>query len=312
MTVASKQPLVLACAADDNYAMPLAVTARSALANLQSDRPVALFILDGGISKTNKRKITRSLDSKQVEISWITLDNAQFTNLSSDRHVTIPTYYRLRLPQVLPPEFNKAIYLDTDMVVTGNLEELWNIDIGDNYVLAVQDDVQLYVSMSPSLQKCQGWEISPACKYFNAGLLVINMDKWRADNIGNRVIEFIRQNISYQPNDQDALNAILAGRWGEIHPKWNQMPGVYDPAFKDRNPLPPEVYQELLHQPCIIHFTNTPKPWCAGLQAECLHPKKDLFFHYLDMTAWAGWRDTMLRRLGRKVLKLALVNKSKL
>lgn len=312
MTVASKQPLVLVCAADDNYAMPLAVTASSAIANLQSDRPVALFILDGGISKTNKRKIKRSLDSKQVEISWITLDNALFANLTSDRHLTVTAYYRLLLPQVLPAEFKKAIYLDTDMVVTGNLEDLWNIDIGDNYVLAVQDDTQLYISMCTSLRNYEELGISPDCKYFNSGLLVINMDKWRTDNIGHRVIEYIRQNIQYRPNDQDALNAIVAGKWGQLHPKWNQMPGVYDNSFKERNPLPPEVYQELLHQPCVIHFTNTPKPWCAGLRTECLHPKKDLFFHYVDITAWAGWRDTMLRRLGRKVLKLALVNKSKL
>jgi lipopolysaccharide biosynthesis glycosyltransferase len=312
MTVALKQPLVLVCAADDNYAMPLAVTARSAIANLQSDRPVALFILDGGISKTNKRKITRSLDSKQVEISWLTLDNALFANLTEDRHLTITAYYRLLLPQILPPEFKKAIYLDTDMVVTGNLEEIWNIDIGDNYVLAVQDDTQLTISMCPSVRDYEQLGISPDCKYFNSGLLVINMDKWRADNIGHRVIEYIRQNIQYRPNDQDALNAIVAGKWGELHPKWNQMPGVYYPDFKERNPLPPEVYQELLHQPCVIHFTNTPKPWCAGLRTECTHPKKDLFFRYVDMTAWAGWRDTLLRRLVRRMLKLALVNKSKL
>ena len=312
MTVALKQPLVLVCAADDNYAMPLAVTARSAIANLQSDRPVALFILDGGISKTNKRKITRSLDSKQVEISWLTLDNALFANLTSDRHLTITAYYRLLLPQILPPEFKKAIYLDTDMVVTGNLEEIWNIYLFYNFVLAVKYFTKLTISMCTSVRDYEQLGISPDCKYFNSGLLVINMDKWQADNIGHRVIEYIRQNIQYRPNDQDALNAIVAGKWGQLHPKWNQMPGVYYPDFKERNPLPPEVYQELLHQPCVIHFTNTPKPWCAGLRTECTHPKKDLFFRYVDMTAWAGWRDTLLRRLGRKVLKLALVNKSKL
>jgi lipopolysaccharide biosynthesis glycosyltransferase len=313
MAVAShQQPVVLVCAADNNYAMPLAVTVRSALANFQSDRQLALFILDGGISKTNKRKITQSLDSKQIDISWIRLDDALFENLALTRHVTLPTYYRLLLPQVLPPEFTKAIYLDSDMVVTGNLAELWNIDIGDNYILAVQDDVLLNISMCQSLQNSQELGISPNSKYFNAGLLVINVAKWRTENIGNKTLDYIRNNQKYQPNDQDGLNAILSDKWGELHPKWNQMPRIYDDSFRKNNLYPENVYQELLNHPCIIHFTNTPKPWYAGLKAECQHPKKDLFFKYLDMTAWAGWRDTIWRRLSRKFLKLALVNNSKL
>lgn len=75
------QPIVMVCAADNNYAMPLAVTVRSALANLRSDRQIVLFILDGGISNTKKSKIIRSLDSKQLKISWIQLDHALFANL---------------------------------------------------------------------------------------------------------------------------------------------------------------------------------------------------------------------------------------
>ena len=144
----NSQPIVLVCAADNNYAMPLAVTVRSALDNLGTNQKIALFILDGGITESNKNKIIKSLKSEQIEISWVQPDNALFENLALNRHVTIPTYYRLILPEILPKDFQKVIYLDTDMVVTGNLQELWNIDVGDNYVLAVQDDVQLYISMS--------------------------------------------------------------------------------------------------------------------------------------------------------------------
>lgn len=310
MTVASKQPIVIVCAADNNYAMPLAVTVRSAVANLQSDRHIALFILDGGISKTNKHKIRRSLDSKQVEITWIKLDDAPFADLPSYGHLTVPTYYRLLITEVLPKHFDKAIYLDSDMVVTGDLEQLWNIDIGDNYVLAVQDDNQLYMSITDSWKTYQAFGIAPDAKYFNAGLLVINLEKWRTENIGKKVLESIkRENLL---NDQDGLNLVLAGKWGELHPQWNQMPRIYNYSSWKASPFTEDVYNDLLHQPYIVHYTTTPKPWCAGLKHGSRHPKKDLFFHYLDMTVWAGWRDTMLRRLSRKILKLALVNNSKL
>jgi len=313
MCINSKfQPIILVCAADNNYAMPLAVTVRSALANLKSNRKIALFILDGGISKSNKKKIIKSLQSEKLDISWIQIDETQLTNLVLTRHLTTTAYYRLLITKFLPLEFDKAIYLDTDMIVKGNLEELWNIPLEDNYALAVQDDVELYISMSEGLRNYQDVGICPDYKYFNSGLLVINLEKWRSENIGEKVLEYIRQNREYVRNDQDGLNAILAGKWGEIHPRWNQMPRIYDYSSWQESPHAEDIYKELLHQPCIIHFTNSPKPWYAGLKAECRHPKKDLFFQYLDMTDWSGWRDTFWIRLVRKFMKVTSLTTSKL
>ncbi|MEC4813806.1 MAG: glycosyltransferase family 8 protein, partial [Scytonema sp. PMC 1069.18] len=213
---------------------------------------------------------------------------------------------------ILPKHFKKAIYLDSDMVVTGNLAELWDIDIQDNYILAVQDDIQLYVSMSDGLKNYKELGISPDYKYFNAGLLVINLEKWRAENIGKKVLEHVQKYRGIVRDDQDGLNAILAGKWGELHPKWNQMPKIYDYASWEESPHAKDIYEELIHHPGIIHYTNTPKPWYAGLKAECTHPKKSLFFHYLDMTAWSGWRDTFFRRLWRKFMKVTSLSTAKL
>ncbi|WP_234300704.1 glycosyltransferase [Sphaerospermopsis aphanizomenoides] len=112
--------------------------------------------------------------------------------------------------------------------------------------------------------------------------------------------------------NQDGLNAILAGQWQEIHPSWNQLPRIYDYSSWQESPYPEDVYEELLHKPYIIHFISSPKPWCAGLQAECKHPKKDLFFQYLDMTSWSGWRDTFWRRVARKFLKLTSLTTAKI
>jgi lipopolysaccharide biosynthesis glycosyltransferase len=313
MCINSKlQPIILVCAADNNYAIPLAVTVRSALANLKSNRKIGLFILDGGISKSNNNKIIKSLQSAQIDISWIQIDDTQLKNLELSRHLTTTAYYRLLITKFLPSEIDKAIYLDTDMVVKGNLEELWNIPLEDNYVLAVQDDVVQYISMSDGLRNYQDLGICPDDKYFNSGLLVINLEKWRKENIGEKVIECIKQNREYMKNDQDGLNAILVGKWKEIHPRWNQMPRIYNYSSWQESPHGEDIYEELLHKPCIIHFTNSPKPWYAGLKAECKHPKKDLFFQYLDMTDWSGWRDTFWRRLARKFMKVTSLTTSKL
>jgi len=308
----NSQPIVLVCAADNNYAMPLAVTVRSALENLGTNQKIALFIFDGGITESNKNKIIKSLKSENLNISWVQPDNALFTNLVLTRHLTPSCYYRLLITEFLPQELNKAIYLDTDMVVTGDLAEIWNIEIGEDYALAVQDDVDMYISMCDGLRNYKEVGLCGDAKYFNSGLLVINLEKWRTDNIGAKVLEYIQQNKEYVRNDQDGLNAVLAGKWRELHPKWNQMPRIYDYPSWENSPFPEDVYQDMLEQPCIIHFTNTPKPWYAGVKKECTHPKKDLFFHYLDVTDWSGWRDTIWRRLARKFMKLTSLNTSKL
>ncbi|ARV57710.1 glycosyl transferase [Nostocales cyanobacterium HT-58-2] len=306
------QPIVLVCAADNNYAMPLAVTVRSVVANLKKNNKVALYVLDGGITEANKRRISKSLNEEQVSISWVQPDDTVLENLVLTRHLTLTCYYRLLITELLPREYHKAIYLDTDMVVTGDLAELWAIDMGDNYALAVQDDVELYIGMSEGLRNYREMGISPDYKYFNSGLLVINLDKWRVEDIGSKVIQCIRQNKEYVRNDQDGLNAVLAGKWGELHPKWNQMPKVHQySSWKDSH-FAEDIYNELLHNPCIIHFTNSPKPWYAGLRAECTHPQKHLFFQYLDMTDWSGWRDTIWRRLWRKFMKFTSLTTSKL
>jgi len=175
--------IVVVCAADNNYAMPLAVTIRSALENLKSNRKVILFILDGGISFANRKKIMRSLNSDQITIYWVQQDNSLFENLALTRHLTAATYYRLSIPKILPQkfdkviyldtDFDKVIYLDTDMVVIGDLEELWNIDVGNNYVLAVEE---IYKDTS-TIKVLINLGINPEYKYFNSGLLVMNLEK---------------------------------------------------------------------------------------------------------------------------------------
>jgi lipopolysaccharide biosynthesis glycosyltransferase len=280
----NQEPIVLVCAADENYAMPLAVTVYSASLNLKSQQRIELFVIDGGIKESTKSRIKKSLASESITISWVQPTETLFNNLPLTDTLTTATYYRLLIAQLIPTHFHKAIYLDTDVVVKGDLSQLWNIDIGDNYVLAVQDISQR------------------SFKYFNSGVLVINLEKWRTDNTGSKVIEYIEQNRdSIRWLDQDGLNGVLAEKWGELDPRWNQMHAIHEYSSWRESPYAEDVYNDVLHNPYIVHFTTPPKPWQKG----CKHPGKDLFFQYLDMTDWSGWRNTIWRRMWRRVRKEA-------
>ncbi|WP_277879250.1 glycosyltransferase family 8 protein [Leptolyngbya sp. FACHB-711] len=293
------QPIVVVCSADEIYAMPLTVTIYSVLSNLASKATkILLFIMDGGIKKATKRKIESSLRSNQLEIQWIQIDRNQYKNLPELRYLTVAAYYRLLVTEVLPKEFEKVIYLDSDMVVLGPLEELWQVELGDKPVLAIRNGYPHLFSLVPGLSNYKELGLNPDSLYFNSGLLVINLQKWREDRIGAKALEFIEQNrATIHDPDQDALNAVLEGQWGELDPRWNQMPQIYE--FSDWKESPfddPETYQSVLDDPLIVHYAIS-KPWHLA----CNHPAIPLFEHYLDQTAWAGVRDTRLNLFIRKV-----------
>ncbi|SRR5579883_267056 len=297
------EPIIIACAADQNYAMPLVVTVCSLLRNLQSGQRVVLYVLDGGIQRSQKDRVVQSTLHHNIEIIWIT-PSSVLANLLSDNVILsekwpIANYYRLLLPHILPPHIAKVMYLDTDLVIQGDLTPLWQIDMGHNYALAVQDVCQPHIATTKHLDH-RKFGVSEDCKYFNAGVLVMNLKQWREDNITDKTLALIAQHKeTLLFPDQDALNIVLAQRWGELPPRWNQMHGIYDFSSWAESPYRQADYDTALKQPDIIHFTTLPKPWMKG----CTHPNQDLFYHYLDRTAWKGWRNTIWRRLGRRITK---------
>lgn len=303
------QSIAVVCAADNNYAMPLSVAVRSAIENLNNNYKIKLFILDGGIQRNNQEKILQSLSSEKCEVSFFSISNElvrdieeshKYLKSEGDRsvtsqldHISIASYYRLIIPNIIPQEYDKVIYLDSDLVVQADLSELWRSSVGDNYVLAVQDTAIRCVSTPDGLLNYKDLGISSETKYFNAGVLVINLQKWRTDNITAKAITYFQQNKDYvRWVDQDVLNAVFAGQWGELDPRWNFQHTIYSyPSWKE-SPFSEDVYNDLIRKPYIVHFVTELKPWNSR------HARlKELFFQYVDKTAWSGWRLTFWRRV---------------
>jgi lipopolysaccharide biosynthesis glycosyltransferase len=288
--------IILVCAADDNYSMPLAATTRSVVAHMKNPQKLSLYIIDGGISRVNKQRIIENLKSTQVKITWLKgkrnsfqewLSPSQFKNMQISSTVTIAAYYRLLIPAFLPKEIEKAIYIDSDVIVRSDVEALWNQEIGDNYLLAVQDMGAPLVSSPRGLMNYQELGIPAECKYMNSGVLVFNLKKWREDNTSLAVIKYLNDYKQYvRWFDQDGLNAILAGKWGELDPRWNQMPYLFRFGSWQESPFNEEEYSNLLNHPYIIHYATREKPW----NENCIHPQKELFYEYLESSIWGNWK----------------------
>ena len=310
-----EKTIVVVCAADDRYSMPLAVVARSALDNLSLDFQMCLFVIDGGITAANKARILSSLDVSRCKVEFIQRPNAQLALLrnafevlkskasAETKHIlstSAAAYYRLFIPELLPKQINRAIYLDCDLVVKGNLEQLWKVDFQSNYVLAVQDIWSPQISCPGTEIPYQKLDIPANTKYFNSGVLVINLEKWRNEAIASKAIEHLIQYGGYpRTHDQGLLNAVLAGQWGELDSRWNLTPAIIDlfSSWKE-SPFSEEKYDQLLLEPYIIHFATNRKPWNSQHTLF-----KDSFFEYVDKTAWSGWRLTPLRRLQNAIIR---------
>ena len=308
------EPIVVVCASDNNYAMQLTVTMRSVLENLDEHVKVSFYIIDDGISPLSKEKLLKSLILEEYDINFIKIPTT-LLKLISDSHkstqeseaqnkadyVSITSFYRLLIPEILPKDINKVIYLDCDLVVLDNIAELLEIDIGENYVLAVQDTWIPYVSSPTSRIDSRFLRLPPNSKYFNAGVLVINMNKWREEDISLKAIDYFKENLKHIGwYDQGLLNILFVNKWGQLEPKWNCNPTSYYDYSSGQylswevadTPFSESAYNELIANPSIIHYVSEKKPWTSRHT-----PRKEFFFKYLDKTSWKGWRLTVWRRI---------------
>ena len=319
MLTPGKESIVVVCAADNNYAMPLAVTMRSAIENLNDNCKLFFYIIDGGITDFNKKKILKSLMPERCEAEFIQIPDSLMGNIaeahesvesefatSKPGHVSITSFYRLLISEILPGQIEKVIYLDCDLVIKGDLSQLWQADFDENYVLGVRDTWIPFVSTPTGQLNYKKLGLDPNHPYFNAGVLLIDLRKWRASKFGAKAIEYFTQNLeNIGLYDQGILNALLIGKWGQLDPRWNvNVTSFYDYDLRRDKPwtnsgsfYSEDVYNKIVNSPYVLHFVSEDKPW---ISRQCAH--KEDFFEYVDRTKWSGWRITIWRRLWRKLL----------
>jgi len=262
---------------DDKYAMQLAVVACSILANLRPCYKLHLYVVAGGISRRNNRKILKSLKLFNFELVWVQIPKRIERELRSLRllpgsHLSRIAYARLFLGELLPLTMQKVIYLDGDVIVQADLSKLWEEHLDKTVaLLAVQDQGTL--SIGDGLPSWREERFSPLRKYFNSGVMVIDLEKWRARDLYGIALAYQQKHKSVMRlHDQEILNFIFYDEWRCLDRRWNFAAMHNAPALGE--------------QAYIIHFCWTQKPWNV-----CGHPYNSFFCKYLDLTEWrsAKW-----------------------
>ncbi len=195
-------------------------------------------------------------------------------------------WYRIWLGRVLGPEVERLLYLDCDVLVRGDISELWALDMRDALAAVVWDPAQrVEVFRQPLVENGHrfGFPFRWEDPYFNSGVLFLNLKKWREERIGDTIHRvFFGKTEWSRFNDQDPLNLVLNGRTKPLSPSWNLIETV--PYYRKwdyqlyRDFGPPDEYFE----PKIRHFAGSQKP--ETLWARWSH--KVEFYGYLQRCGW--------------------------
>lgn len=264
--------ITIVSTANSLFSGPLLALYRSIL-SCNPDENFIFYVFDDDLSGADRltlKGLTGEYSNCQ-QVDFLNIDDTFFQHVVTDDRIPASAYYRIYTAELLP-EVNRVLYLDCDLICTGDIRAMWATELDNNLIGAIEDAG--YVSRLDEMDI----EVNSHL-YFNSGVMLIDLQRWREENITDKVMEFINQypeKLKY--HDQDALNAVLADRWKYLHPKYNMQSRLI--RREQQHPVPAlEVWAEEARQnPVLIHYSGRSKPWIeSGVRP---HPLKKAYFKY--------------------------------
>ena len=260
---------------DHAYVRFCSVTLVSIFRN-NTDWHVVAHILSRGLTNADKAIMEKIVSEYNGEIRFYEPDERLLDGFcihASNSHISLVTYYRCMLADYLPADLHRVIYMDSDVIVKGPIGEFWKMPMGGAPVAAVED------AAADDTMRYQTLHYPKEDSYFNAGILLIDLDWWRKHDVGKQCIQYYREHPErIRFNDQDLLNSIFHGqvRWASF--RFNAQEGFYRSRYAYY-----AKHQAELEMPVIVHYTNR-KPW----DWDSTHPMRRLFYDYQMYTPWRG------------------------
>lgn len=271
---------------DDNYAPLTGVLIQSLLQNNMNDfDEFAIFILDGGISEKSRNKIKQICNSfKNINLEFITYDNIEdIVGINMTTSISFTSYARLFAASLLPNDIDKILYLDVDGIVNGSLKTLYAKDIHNYYVAAVEDMGPEYINQFLGLSK--------DTPHYNAGFLLINLKKWRKDNLEKKFINcIIEHDGKVYHNDQGIINLVCKDNILKLPPEYNILSPFFEVGYDKllkfygvSSYYTKEITENAIENPIFIHLTQfvNGRPWFTNAKK---HPLRELFDYYVNLT----------------------------
>lgn len=291
-----KDGIHIVCTIDDKYAQHCAVMLTSLFLNNKQSHFI-IYIITNGLHRKNQKGLNKLVKKYKAQSYFYIIDEKILENAPITHHVSLATYYRILLPKILPNSLEKVLFLDSDLLILDDISPLWNININEYYIGGCCE--------YPSTERKVGLGLKPESSYFNAGVMLVNLTKWRIDGILDKALNFIKNYPDrIQFWDQDVLNVILENKWLQLSHKWNVNQKFYViPYSYDYFKISKTEYNLLGNSPSILHFTGSNKPW----DKNNAHPKKEEYFTYLKYCSFQPYisdKKTIYNRFKNGILKL--------
>lgn len=271
----------IALCTDNNYAMPCGVTMISVLEN-NKDTLIKFHIVGTELKDEVKDTIS-SILLKYNNASIFFYDIKESFFKANDlspfeiEYISMSAYTRLFLANILPDNLEKVIYMDCDLIICGNISELWNTNI-DKYSIGAVPALHIQEYM-PNLIVDLGY--SDTYGYINSGMLLINLKYFKEHSIIDKFLSYSKERCEkFKYHDQDIINGTLYDTKLALPIKYNVVEAYYLRRTRltwGKN----EVYA-VLNDPVIIHYTSSNKPWLKS----CTHPMKGEFLKYKAISPW--------------------------
>ena len=249
-------------AADNAYLIPLETTIKSVLYH---NRDVDFYILNSDIAPEWFKLLGRKMEVVNSTIHNVHLNKELFEGYKTGPHLNYASYFRFFATEVV--DSDRVLYLDSDIIVTGNLNSLFKIDFKGHYIGAV-DDVYTYEGRKSG---------------FNSGVLLMDTVKWKEHSIVTSLLELAaEQNQTVHLGDQSILNIYFEDNWLALDETYNYMVGT------DTFRLAQECERLDDNPPVVVHYASHDKPW----NTYSISRLRELWWTYRDL----DWSEIAFRR----------------
>lgn len=300
----NKKTIHIALCADENYSMYLGVCLTSIFSNNKEDS-IKVHILTQGFSKKSKALLDKTAENFGQSLIYYNVDDTLFNGYPITPWFPKSIYFRYLLPQILPTTLEKIIYLDSDIIVLGSLRSLWEENITEFPIGAVEDAWGDLIHMRNRIEVYDGG-------YFNSGVLLLNLSLWRKYDYFKQLANYIHDNPDkcLYP-DQDALNVIFHHSVKWLSFKYNFQMILCEPPNKYylKKSYENDIKSSFANIIILHYATYDLKPWYAAAK----HPLIFIWRHYKENSLWKNYplihREGIIKRLLKRALKKGIYSK---
>ncbi len=270
--------LHVSCAVAGDYVPHSAAMLHSVLTNRDGEDVVIHFLHGRDLGRRPAHRLDEMVAAAGGSIVFHEIAPERVAGLPVRDYFTAAMWYRIFLPELV--DSDRALYLDVDTIVAAPLTELFATDLGNAYLAAV-DNIPL-----PWLGD-RAADLGLA-RYFNSGVLLLNIEAMRADGRTRALVDVGRGEAArlLWP-DQDALNLALGERRVSLSPRWNAMNALF--AYPEgAETFSEELVEQVLRSPGIRHYEGpgANKPWHHDFE----HPHRELYLRHREATPWPRTR----------------------